>query len=52
MDSDYMGNREYRQQGMDPSSWDVQSSDPDLSALLDDFIDIAPEGNNSGMYTN
>ncbi|XP_008209567.1 nuclear receptor coactivator 2 isoform X3 [Nasonia vitripennis] len=45
MDSDFMGNRDYRQQGTDPSAWDIQSAlDPDLSDILDQVIDIAPEG--------
>jgi hypothetical protein len=45
-----MGNREYRQSGADSSPWDIQSaSDPDLSDILDQVIEIAPEGI-AGIY--
>ena len=45
MDTDFIGNREYRQiSSMDTNMWDLQSSDPDLSEILDHVIEIAPEG--------
>lgn len=43
MEADFLGNRDYRQPGNDYMGWDLQSSDPDLSEILDQVIDIVPE---------
>lgn len=50
MDSDFMGNPDFRQQNTDPS-WDNQINDPDLSDILDDIINIQPDGKIILFYT-
>ena len=44
MDSEFPENNEYTQTVADPIVWNIQSAlDPDLSDILDQVIDIAPE---------
>ncbi|XP_072762171.1 uncharacterized protein [Anoplolepis gracilipes] len=44
-ESEFPGSREYRQtpSNTDPTTWDNQSSDPDLSEILDQVIDFVPD---------
>lgn len=49
MDSEFAGSGEYRQRNTDPSSWNNQSSDPDLSDILDQVIEIVPDEAITGM---
>ncbi|XP_043275329.1 nuclear receptor coactivator 2-like isoform X12 [Venturia canescens] len=43
MDTEFSGSGDYRPAGMDPNSWDNQSSDPDLSDILDQVIEFVPD---------
>lgn len=53
IESEFAGSGEYRQTSTDPTSWgDNQSSDPDLSEILDQVIDTLPEDAITGNYNN
>ncbi|XP_076378437.1 uncharacterized protein LOC117223279 isoform X8 [Megalopta genalis] len=43
MDSEFTGSGEHHQTNTDPSGWDNQSSDPDLSDILDQVIEFVPD---------
>lgn len=44
MDSEFIGSQDFRQRNSD-LSWDNQTiNDPDLSDILDDIINIQPDG--------
>ncbi|XP_066596112.1 nuclear receptor coactivator 2 isoform X2 [Prorops nasuta] len=44
MDPEFANSGEYRQPGTDPATWDNnQSSDPDLSDILDQVIEFVPD---------
>lgn len=49
MDSEFSGSGEYPQTSTDPTSWDNQSSDPDLSDILDQVIEFVPDEAISGI---
>jgi len=42
IESEFPGSGEYRQTSTDPI-WDNQSSDPDLSDILDQVIEFVPD---------
>lgn len=48
MDTEFSG--DYRSAGLDPNSWDNQSSDPDLSDILDQVIEFVPDDAIAGNY--
>lgn len=52
MDSEFTGSGEYHQASTDPSSWDNQSSDPDLSDILDQVIEFVPDEAIAGTPIN
>ena len=52
MDSEFTGSGEYRQTSTDPSNWDNQSSDPDLSDILDQVIEFVPDEAITGNKIN
>lgn len=43
MDSEFTSSGEYRQTTTDLNTWDNQSSDPDLSDILDQVIEFVPD---------
>lgn len=43
MDSEFTSSGEYRQTSTDLNTWDNQSSDPDLSDILDQVIEFVPD---------
>ncbi|XP_031827579.1 uncharacterized protein LOC116424817 isoform X3 [Nomia melanderi] len=43
MESEFTGSGEHHQTSTDPSGWDNQSSDPDLSEILDQVIEFVPD---------
>lgn len=43
MDSEFTSSGEYRQASTDLNTWDNQSSDPDLSDILDQVIEFVPD---------
>ncbi|XP_076655238.1 uncharacterized protein LOC143360357 isoform X9 [Halictus rubicundus] len=43
MDSEFTGSGEHHQTSTDPNNWDNQSSDPDLSDILDQVIEFVPD---------
>ncbi|XP_043275325.1 nuclear receptor coactivator 2-like isoform X9 [Venturia canescens] len=49
MDTEFSGSGDYRPAGMDPNSWDNQSSDPDLSDILDQVIEFVPDEAIAGL---
>ena len=51
MEPEYTNTGDYRQSGTDPNSWDNQSSDPDLSEILDQVIDFVPENALQGKHS-
>lgn len=50
MNSEFAPSGEYRPSGTDPNAWDNQSSDPDLSDILDQVIDFVPDEAIAGNY--
>jgi len=51
-ESEFAGSGEYRQTSTDPTTWDNQSSDPDLSEILDQVIDFVPDEPSAGNYSD
>lgn len=43
MDSEFAGGGEFRTPAAESNTWDNQSSDPDLSDILDQVIDFVPD---------
>lgn len=52
IESEFAGSGEYRQTSNDPTNWDNQSSDPDLSEILDQVIDFVPDDAITSNYSN
>lgn len=51
-ESEFTSSGEYqRGQSTDPTNWDNQSSDPDLSEILDQVIDFVPD-DRAGNYSD
>lgn len=48
---EFAGNGEY-QTSTEPTNWDNQSSDPDLSEILDQVIEFVPDEAITGNYNN
>jgi len=51
IESEFAGSGEYRQTSNDSTNWDNQSSDPDLSEILDQVIEIVPDEAISSNYS-
>jgi len=51
IESEFAGSGEYRQTSNDSTNWDIQSSDPDLSEILDQVIEIVPDEAISSNYS-
>lgn len=52
MDSEFTSSGEYRQTSTDLNTWDNQSSDPDLSDILDQVIEFVPDEAITGIELN
>lgn len=52
IESEFPGSGEYRQTSNDPTNWDNQSSDPDLSEILDQVIEFVPDDAITSNYSN
>ena len=51
IESEFAGSGEYRQTSNDPTNWHNQSSDPDLSEILDQVIEIVPDEDITSKYS-
>lgn len=50
IESELAGSGDYRQTSTDPTTWNNQSSDPDLSEILDQVIEFVPDEPIAGNY--